>query len=164
MATDWVQWRREVFGDPYLVWHEGADFAELRRRVGTEPEVVTAWISAGLRERDAVAAQAVAESGLPDLPGLLKQQMIDASGVFAVRGAQALFRLTGDAAWVRPVVEVLIGADHWGDRLDAAIALAEFPATPFVVASVALATADEDELVRHHATETLEKLRRKSRG
>jgi len=88
--------------------------------------------------------------------------MPSATGTFAVRGAQSLFRITGDPDWARAVVTVLVEADHWGDRLDAAIALAEFPATPFIVGAVALATADEDYLVRHHAAETLEKLRRKN--
>jgi hypothetical protein len=28
-ADGWAHWRRVILGDPYLVWHEGPDFAAL---------------------------------------------------------------------------------------------------------------------------------------
>ncbi|MFC3890979.1 hypothetical protein ACFOWZ_05790 [Lentzea rhizosphaerae] len=38
MGDAWGDFRGEVFGDPYLVWHEGADVGALIAEHGREPE------------------------------------------------------------------------------------------------------------------------------
>lgn len=51
MASDgeWTQWRREVFGDPYLVWHDGPDFAVLLAMARSDLEAVGRMLAAGVQ-------------------------------------------------------------------------------------------------------------------
>jgi hypothetical protein len=47
----------EAFGEPYMVWHDGPDFAEFQSRFAADPELATRMLAAGLAEGDALAAQ-----------------------------------------------------------------------------------------------------------
>ncbi|GIG99994.1 HEAT repeat domain-containing protein [Plantactinospora mayteni] len=159
-GVEWQHWRRGVFGDPYLVWHDGPDFTWLLTVAGDEPEVVARMLGAGIAERDPLAAQSIATlagDGLapPDAEALLRAALPGASGTFKVRVAQALHVLTGDEAWAEPVVSVLADGAHWGDRIDAAMALAGFAPTPGLVDALAAAVRERHYLVRYHAANTL---------
>jgi hypothetical protein len=78
-----------------------------------------------------------------------------ASGAFLVCVAQALHALTRDPSWANPIASVLATAPHWGDRIDAAIALAGFVPTPHLVQALAAAVRDPEYLVRYHSANTL---------
>ncbi|MDW5323657.1 hypothetical protein [Plantactinospora sp. KLBMP9567] len=156
----WPDWRRDVFGDPYLVWHDGPDFARLLSVARDEPEVVARMLGAGMAARDPLAAESIAALAGDGLApsgaeGLLRAALPAASGTFQVRLAQALQVLTGDEAWAEPVASVLAAGAHWGDRIDAAIALAGFAPTPRLVEALARAVRDRYYLVRYHAANTL---------
>jgi hypothetical protein len=58
--STWGAFRDAVFGDPYLVWHDGPDYAVLRQRWRDEPHAVTQVLVLGLEQHDELAAQAIA--------------------------------------------------------------------------------------------------------
>jgi HEAT repeat protein len=160
VTDQWAQWRRKVFGDPYLVWHDGPDFRALLRAARRDPAGVAGMLALGIREHDPVAAESVAALAsarrLPSgLDEVLRAETATASGTFAVEAARTLHRLTADPAWAAPVLSILAGTEHWSVRLRAAMALVDFPPSPQIVAALAEAVADHDYLVRYHAANTL---------
>ncbi|XVV08501.1 hypothetical protein ACQP2X_27030 [Actinoplanes sp. CA-131856] len=161
---EWQRWRREVFGDPYLVHHNGPDFTGLLTAVRADPRAVERMLRAGLSAGDPLAAQsftALAAAGrapadaVSYLRGALHGASGPASGEMRIRVAEALYTITGDPSWSRPIVGVLGAAPSEFARLDAAIALARFPPDSAVVAALAAAVADPEYLVRYHAASTL---------
>ena len=94
-------------------------------------------LAAGLDDRDPVAAESLAvlgEAGFapPRARELLRAAVPTASGTFLAAVATALHRLTAEESWAEAIVAVL-GARHWTDRMDAAIALARFAPTADLV-------------------------------
>ncbi|HEU5110868.1 MAG TPA: hypothetical protein VFT95_20195 [Micromonosporaceae bacterium] len=159
-APAWDRWCREVFGDPYLVWHDGPDFAVLLERARADLDGVGRLLAAGLAARDPIAAQSLgrlAAAGLlPDgAAGLLRAAATTATDTFLIRVAEALHAVTADPSWAGPIVGVLASATSGFVRLDAAIALAGFPATRRLVEAAAGAVRDPEYLVRYHAANTL---------
>src|SRR5262245_54439805 len=131
MADPWTGWRNDVFGDPYMVWHDGPDFTRLIDRAATAPADVARMLTAGLEAGDPLAAQsiaALADAGLtPDgAEAALRAVVPDATESLLVRVAQALHVLTGDESWAGPIATVLTSDVFWGVRIDAATALTEF--------------------------------------
>lgn len=162
MVSDsaWALWRKEIFGDPYTIWHDGPDFLGLEFRAADAPEEVERMLAAGLEAHDPVAAQSFAalwplgtapRSSIPLLIAVLPA----ATGTFLVRVAQALHVLTGDEAWAARVASVLVSAPTSSDRMDAAIALGDFTPTPELVDALGHAVRDPDYFVRYHAATTL---------
>ncbi|WP_394618655.1 hypothetical protein JNUCC0626_06010 [Lentzea sp. JNUCC 0626] len=155
MSDAWHEFRREVFGEPYLVWHEGADVDALVAEHERGPERAERMLRVGLGEGDHVAVEslgALARAGrVPsDAAALLKSTLPSAEGTFRVRVAQVLCEMTGDAEYVSEVVAVLEGGEHWGVRITAAIALAALPSTPRSVAAFHRGMLDPEYLVRYH--------------
>ena len=162
MAGDdaWTQWRNDVFGDPYLVWHDGPEFTELIRLAGAAPEEVARMLAAGIDARDPVAASSLAVlagGGLAPAgaEALLLAAVPDATDTFLVRVAQALHALTGDESWAAPVASVLTSDAFWGVRIDAAIALAGFIPTAELIEALGRGVLDAEYLVRYHCANTL---------
>jgi hypothetical protein len=159
-VSGWAEFRLAVFGDPYLVWHDGPDFTALARLARSEPERVAAMLRAGIGEGDPLAAQSVAvlaEEGLAPqgFQAVLTEALPAAVGTFRVDVASALRTLTGDQAWAAEILPVLRAGSFWGERLDAAMALARFTPTPELVDALAWAVTDREYLVRYHACATL---------
>lgn len=156
--TTWQQFRQEAFGDPYLVWHDGPDFSALRDRWREDPSAVEALLKEGLAESDPLAAESVGELPAP-VPVALREALTAAApaarGDFAICVASALHRLTGDEAWSKPVVDVLLGGDFWSVRLNAAIALGRFAPTVDLIAAAMRGVQADDYLVRYHSANTL---------
>jgi hypothetical protein len=158
--TQWPQWREVTFGDPYLVWHEGADFTALISAARSDPETVAGMLRIGLHADDPLAAQsigALAAAGLApaDAQQLLTDAALTSSPHALVRVAQALHQLTGEPSWADPIATVLASTEHWGVRIDAAIALSEFAPTAHLIDVLATAVTDPEYLVRYHASNTL---------
>ena len=91
------QWRREIFGDPYVVWHEGPGFEALVEAARREPGVVERMLRAGLAEGDTVAAQsfgALAEAGLApaDAVSILRTALIRARAKTSQSGGGGVLR------------------------------------------------------------------------
>ena len=158
--SEWALWRKEIFGSPYEVWHDGPSFLGLEFRAADAPDEVARMLAAGLEAHDPVAAQSFAalwplgtapKSSIPLLLAVLPA----ATGTFLVRVAQALRALTGDEAWSARVASVLVSASYSGDRMDAAIALSDFAPTPELVESLGRAVRDPDYFVRYHASTAL---------
>lgn len=159
-VEEWRRWRREIFGDPYLVWHDGPDFNRLLRVARDDAGTVRRMLAAGLEDRDTVAAESVAvlaEAGLEPRGARhrLRAAAPTASGSFLVELAVTLHRLTGEDRWAEPIVSVLRGGRFWGERMDAAIALDRFPPTVALIRALGEAVCDREYLVRYHAANTL---------
>lgn len=160
MDADWSRWRQEIFGDPYLVWHDGPDFSAMLAAARSDRAQVARMLRAGLADDDPLAAQgfaALAEAGLApaDAAGPLRTAAAAAGGVLLIRIAEALYVLTADPSWAHRIVEVLRDDASEFVRLDAAIALAGFPPAPALVAALSAAVNDDAYLVRYHAATTL---------
>jgi hypothetical protein len=159
-ADEWVRWRRSVFGDPYLVWHDGPDFTTLLHAGRSDLSAVARMLVAGINASDPLAAQsiaALARSGLMPEGSqvLLREAIAGASGTLLVRLAQALHELTADQSWANSIASVLTTARHWGERMDAAIALTEFDPAAHLIQALVRAVCDPEYLVRYHAANTL---------
>lgn len=149
-----------MFGDPYSVAHDGPEFTRLLDLAETAPDEVARMVAAGVQAGDPVAAQSLAalaaEGKAPEgAVALLRGVAPGAAGTFLVRVAQALHVLTGDGSWADPLVSVLASGAWKGIRLDAAIALADFPPTPRLIEALGQAVRDPEYLVRYHASNTL---------
>ncbi|GIF00606.1 hypothetical protein [Paractinoplanes rishiriensis] len=160
MDADWSRWRQEIFGDPYLVWHDGPDFSAMLAAARYDPAHVARMLRAGLDAGDSLAAQAfaqLAEEGLApaDTVDLLRRAAVPADGELLIRIAEALYVLTADPSWSGHIVRVLRDGDSEFVRLDAAIALANFPPSPALVTALAEAVNDTAYLVRYHSATTL---------
>ncbi|GAB2578549.1 hypothetical protein Aab01nite_09380 [Paractinoplanes abujensis] len=158
--AEWQRWRREMFGDPYVVWHEGPRFEALTEAARRDPRKVERMLRAGLAAGDTVAAQSftgLAAAGLApaDAVSILRTALIRATDEFRIRVAEALHALTGDPGWATPIAEVLADAPSEFVRLDAATALAGFPPSSALVRTLAAAVRDPEYLVRYHAANTL---------
>jgi hypothetical protein len=158
--TQWTQWREATFGDPYLVWHNGADFTALTSAARSDPETVAGMLRIGLHADDPLAAEsigALAAAGLA--PADARQLLTDAARTTPphalVQVAQTLHQLTGDQSWADPIATVLASTEHWGVRIDAAMALAEFAPTAHLIEVLAEAVTDPEYLVRYHSSNTL---------
>ena len=165
---DWIQWRNDVFGDPYLVWHEGPEFTELRRRAGTAPDEVARMLAAGITTGDPLAASSIAvladDGCAPDgAEALLLAAVPGATGAFLIRAAQALHALTGDESWSAPVVSVLASDEFWGVRIDAARVLAGFAPTAELIEALGRGVCDTEFLVRTHCANVLREYARRKR-
>ncbi|MFF5078277.1 HEAT repeat domain-containing protein [Actinoplanes sp. NPDC000266] len=156
-TVEWETWRREVFGDPY----PDPDFAGLLTAVRADPRTVERMLRAGLSAGDPLAAQSftalAAEGRAPaDAVSYLRGALHGTSGAMRIRVAEALYTITGDPSWSRPIVGVLsAAASSEFARLDAAIALARFPPNSALVTALAAAVRDPEYLVRYHAASTL---------
>jgi hypothetical protein len=149
-----------MFGDPYLVWHEGADFTDLLEAARSDRRAVAHMLTAGIAMGDPLAAEsftALAAAGLAPngAEALLCSAVATAAGGFLVRLAQALHALTGDQSWAGQIASVLTTGESWSERIDAAIALAQFNPTEYLVRTLAHAVCDPEYLVRYHAANTL---------
>jgi len=159
-VSEWADYRLAVFGEPYLVWHDGADFDEIAGRYAADPALVLRMLRAGIREGDALAAEAArhlepSEAQVAELRALLEEELPAASGGTRSEIATSLHALGGPAEMAQHVVDVLLGVDHWGVRIDAAMRLASFAPTATLVEAAAAGVRDPDYLVRFHCANTL---------
>jgi len=158
--AEWKAWRKAVFGDPYMVWHDGADLRCLRAPVERDLPKVDRQLVAGLRAHDPLAAQSIEflarEGRLPErAAALLPDMAAVAAGEFLIRVAETLYVLTGNDSWADPIAAELASASFWGVRQQAASALVLFAPTGRLVRALGQAVRDKEYLVRYHAANTL---------
>lgn len=147
-----------MFGPPYDVWHDGADFATLAAECRRDPALVERMLLAGLGEGDALAAEAVRE--LPLDPAATRRfvaalRAAPSTPAMAVEVGRSLAALTGDEVDAAAVADVLTGDAHWGVRLDAARAIASFAPTEALIQALEHGLIDADYLVRYHSANSL---------
>ena len=126
----WAEYRFEAFGEPYMVWHDGPDFAQFQVNAKADPATAERVLLEGLAQHDSLAVQAIVEADfarevVARLIPVLESAIDDTNSTFRVRVAQALERLKGEQHWSSAIVDVLLGGPFWGDRLDAAMALGD---------------------------------------
>jgi HEAT repeat protein len=161
-GRDWADVRQELFGEPYMVWHDGPDFTLLREAWQREPEQLLEQLFQGMSEGDALAAQSLSELD-PAPTGdtamrvakTLEQHVDTAPPNARVQIGLTLYKLTGDPKWTKPIVEVLKGDVHWSSAIDAAIALRQVKPTTELTAALLRAVQKDDYLVRYHSATTL---------
>jgi hypothetical protein len=159
----WADVRNELYGEPYMVWHDGPEFSGLREAWRTEPEALLELLFAGMAEGDGLAAQSLAElepaptgETLARVVAMLEQHLDPGSPGARVQIGMALYRLTGDVKWATPLGEVVAGrALHWGDQIDAAMALRRVTPTPELKEALLHGVVDHEYLVRYHSSNTL---------
>lgn len=156
----WAAFREHAFGEPYMVWHDGPDFAEYRRIFEQDPELAVRMLVTGIGEGDALAAQTPRELPLTEAQrqqfiDVLTRALPDSDAALRVEAGTTLYALTGSPDWSAALVEVLSAPLFWSVRIDAAIRLAVFPPTPALVAAVAVGVRDPEYLVRYHCANTL---------
>jgi hypothetical protein len=151
-----------MFGNPYMVWHDGPEFTGLRDEWKRDPEALLELLFEGMAEDDPLASQSLAELE-PAPTGELAIRVIEkltehlpTSGPSAVvQISRTLFRLTGTSVTAAPIIQVLDSAVHWGHRIDAALALRDFPPSPEGKACLLRNVQTEEYLVRFHSANTL---------
>ncbi len=163
MAEDvritWRNWRYRVFGDPYLVWHDGPDFRRLYDAYDESAEEVDRMLVVGVAQSDPLAAECIGrlepDKAVPRALAALTATGRDPSGEFALRRAQALFALTKDAGYRAAMIQLLEGDDHWGVRIKAAIAIGDLKPTTAAIDALEHAVASKDYLIRYHSANAL---------
>ena len=160
----WADFRLEMFGEPYMVWHDGPDFYLISRTYAEDPALVLRELEAGIAESDSLAAQAcqqleATEEQKPAIVAILERALPGSSGSTRTEIAASLHALgvsnhaTEELA--REICDVLLSPHHWGVRLEAAMALAKFTPTAKLVEAAAAGVRDGDYLVRFHSANTL---------
>ncbi len=151
-----------MFGEPYMVWHDGPDFGGLREEWKRDPEALLELLFEGMAEDDALASQSFAE--LDPVPGgeqairvieKLTEHLPTSGPSAVVQISRTLFRLTGTGVTMKPILDVLDSSAHWGDRIGAAIAMRDFPPNDDGRACLLRNVQAEDYLVRYHSASTL---------
>lgn len=157
----WADYRKEVFGEAYMVWHDGPDFTEIARRFAEDPAYVLAMVQKGILENDSVAGQTgrhlePTEEQKSLIVAMLEAALPSTYGATRTEVATSLHALGGSPDLAAEVTAVL-GAEHehWGVRLDAARRLESFPPTPELVEAAAAGVRADDYLVRYHSANTL---------
>ena len=117
-------------------------------------------LRAGIREGDPLAAEAArhlepSETQVPEIRALLEEELPTASGGTRSEIATSLPALGGPAEVAQHVADVLLGVEHWGVRIDAAMRLASFAPTAALVEAAAAGVRDPDYLARFHSANTL---------
>jgi hypothetical protein len=169
----WPDYRREVFGDPYDVWHDGTDFGVLMERYRADGDTVLDMLERGMAANDELAARSlehIARSASPRsaevrrsatpprVERMLRAAFPAARGRFMVRVAEALFALTDDPAYGEAITSVLVQAPWTHERMDAAIALVAFAPTRRIVDALATGVRAEEYLLRYHSARSLSHL------
>lgn len=160
--TRWADARERMFGEPYMVWHDGPDFTGLRAEWQRDPAALIDLLFEGMAEDDALASQSWSElvpaptgEVLDQAVAKLEEHLNTAGPNATVQIARTLFKLTGSTEWEVPVTAVLDSSVHWGNRIDAAMALRDFPPSDTGRASLLRNVQTEDYLVRYHSATTL---------
>lgn len=158
----WAEVRNDLFGEPYMVWHDGPDFTGLRDAWRAEPEALIEQLFAGMAEGDALAAQSLSELDPPPtgeqltrVIAALEKHVASSPPYAQVQLGLTLYKLTGDPKWTAPIAEVLDADVHWSSRIDAAIALRQVAPTPELTQSLLRNVQAADYLVRFHSATTL---------
>lgn len=143
-----------------MVWHDGPDFYAFQQRAIADPVTTETVLREGLASGDPLAAQSIAEADFDDaieqrMIPLLTEAIDRSNTTFRVSVAQALVRLTGQQSWSSAIVDVLLGAGFWSDRLDAAIALGHLSPTIELIAALMRGAQDPEYLVRYHSANSL---------
>lgn len=159
----WTDVRNELFGEPYMVWHDGPEFSGLRDAWRREPEALLEQLFAGMADDDPLASQSLAELDPPPtgetlqrVVAMLEQHLPTSHPATRVQIGMALVRLTNDETWARAVAQVLDGgASFWSDQIDAAMALRRVSPTPELRTALLHGVVDPEYLVRYHSANTL---------
>ncbi|CAN5381708.1 hypothetical protein BH10ACT7_BH10ACT7_03310 [soil metagenome] len=159
-GESWTEFRLRAFGEPYLVWHDGPDFTAFQDAWTVDPISADRMLREGLATGDPLAAEAVgflrlSPSQSEAYARILRDALQGAHGAFVIRCADTLRKLTGDSSWAHEVVKVLLGVDHWGVRIDAAILLSRFSPNVELIAAAMRGVQDAEYLVRYHSANTL---------
>ena len=149
----WAEFRQSIFGDPYMVWHDGPDFDALRERAKADPAEVERQLLAGLSAGDGLAAEAMGEVGTSaQFAEALEAALPRSVGGFRVDVAQALIALTSsEEEWAPALIDVLVAGGVWNDRMDSAIAIGKLTPTIALIGALMVGINDSDYLVRYHS-------------
>ncbi len=154
-ADAYAAWRLRMFGTDYMIWHDGLNAERVMQTAGEERKRALEMLAFGLAQEDSVAVEVLGllreTAALPQMRAILPH----ARAHLLIRTAEAIYKLAGDVS-PAPALIAELKADHWGQRLDAAQALALFGAHPDVVpALLGVIRDDHDFLPRYRAANSL---------
>ncbi len=158
---DWARYRLETFGDPYLVWHDGADFGRFEERARADPETSLRMLLVGIAGRDCLAAEAVLHVPLASAAHRRAVESLAAAVAspepdgFRIAAAASLVQLTGERQAVAVLVDAVTGDPSRANRMSAALALRRLGPHDDSVEALEAGVADADYLVRYHCAEAL---------
>ncbi len=147
--------KERVFGNEYMIWHDGLDVSAVTRLVGEARAEALAMLRLGVSIGDAHAAQALAAMGDDSARAAILAELESADEGSRVRLALAAHQLAKDPALAAELVRVLTGRGGWSVRIDAAIGLRHFDGADDETALLDSVAKDPDYLVRYHASESL---------
>lgn len=154
-SYNFQSFEESYFGDPYMAWHDGLDSDALAALEGEEREEAERMLLAALGNGDyrPAAGLKVLESRKASAP--LKTRLKEVSGREAVEVALALWNMEKYEPAMRAIIDVLQDGQHWGERIDAAIAL-RYVLVPDAEEALWRALGNDPEnLVRYHASDSL---------
>lgn len=141
--------------DNYIMWHEGVN-----------PEVVLELKGEELREAEDLLIDSVKKDGMWPTNGLvvlkskkavpvLKEKLrSNLSSVIRIRVAYALEKIDGTGEFIDILIEELLGTHFWGDKIETAMLLKEFPSEK-VRDALYKSMVDSEYLVRKHSGDSL---------
>jgi len=151
----WREWRKQTFGTPYMVWHDGIDPDHFVSMTAERREEGIALLPEGIAERDWLAAVGARMLELTGLIPVLEASLEGSSGRFCAEAAIAVDVLGGDGNLARNAVLRALSHPSWFSRMDAAIGLRHLPGAGVVETLLKQVAGDPDFLVRHHSAESL---------
>jgi len=159
-APTWDTWNVEVFGDPYMVWHDGVDWSLVDQAYREDPELMEAMLIEGVEAEAAIAAASIgrllaAGREVPQALERLQAYNNSPSAPFALRRAETLFNVTGDPAHRTTMLGVLTGAHHWSVRIEAAMAIGNLKPSLEAIVALQSSAASEDRVLRFHSADAL---------
>ena len=155
-SHEWGRFMYQFFDrTPYMMWHDGVD-----------ANVVLELKDEELKEAEDLLIESAREDGMWPTRGLavlkskksismLKEKLsMNPSSIIKIRVAYALEKIEGTGEHVNLLIEELLSAPFWGDRIEAAMLLKEFPSET-VRDALYKGMMDPDYLVRNHSGDSL---------
>ena len=158
-SSAWHAFYESYFGDSYMAWHDGLDEQALLSLTGKERDeaerlLLAAAVHGSTDYRIAAGLRSLRSREALDV---LKRHLESAQGRDLVETALGLWQMEEYAPAISVIAGVLHSAPFWGDRIDAAMAMAHVP-VPESVSALIAALQDPTDLVRYHAAASLLKL------
>lgn len=155
MNENWREFKERIFGNDYMIWHDGVG-DESRRLALEDPVHVKQMILDGLKEEDYVAVEALKQLDLPEMLPDLRKQVQTTRGKYQIELATFLQEKDPEATddrYAKIVIHELLYPTWWM-RMDSAILLRYFPAELVKETLLDRVAKDPDYYVRYHSAES----------
>ncbi len=155
-SNQWDLFMEEYFNkSPYMMWHDGICTGILLGLPEEEKKEAENLLIESVKKDGMWPTQGLIELKSKKAIPVLKQRLkANPSTIIKIRVAFALEKIEETGEYVHFLIEELLNAPFWGDRIEAAMNLRHFPSKETVNA-LYKAMEDSEYLVRNHASESL---------